>query len=71
MKTGQFISIFLGAGLILYGCFGKDFEYATGIVYTSSPNKKAPTWLGRTMFIAVGLLILLPETLHLLDLISW
>ena len=70
MKAEELIAIILGIGLILYGCFGRNFEYATGIIFTSSPSRKAPTWLGRTMFIAVGALILLPEGLRLLGFIN-
>jgi hypothetical protein len=67
MKASNGIAILLSIAFILYGCFGKSFYWATGIVYTSKPSKRGPPWFGRLMFIGVGMLILIPELVHLIS----
>jgi hypothetical protein len=64
MKATDVVIVIMSVGAILIGCFGKIFNYATGPTWSAS-GKRAPTWLGRAMFIGVGFLILVPELVHL------
>jgi hypothetical protein len=67
MRLSDWIVLVVAIGAIVIGCFSKNFDYATGIVYTSSPTKRAPTWAGRLIFIGIGILLLIPELVHLLS----
>jgi hypothetical protein len=64
MKVSDVVILIMSVGAILIGCFGETFNYATGLIWSAS-GKRAPTWLGRVMFIGVGVLILVPELIHL------
>jgi hypothetical protein len=64
MKVTDVVILIMSVGAILIGCFGKTFNYATGRTWSAS-GKPAPTWLGRLMFIGVGVLFLVPELVHL------
>lgn len=61
MSDDDFWIIAMGIGLILYGCFGKNFFYAKGTVPGQTSNKPMPIWLGKTVAITIGLLILIGE----------
>ena len=57
--------VIFSVGFILIGIFVPKFYGATGITYMSSQSKQIPTWIGRTAFIGAGLLMLIPEIIHL------
>lgn len=65
MTLGDVTILIFSVGAITIGCVRRTFYQATGTIYTSRSSKRAPTWLGRSMFIGVGLLILIPEIVHL------
>jgi hypothetical protein len=51
-----------GIGAIIIGCYGKTFYYAKSRHASGgASDKKAPTWLGRLMFIGIGFLFLIFE----------
>jgi hypothetical protein len=55
----------VGIVFIVMGCFGREFFYAKGIHGISS-NKRAPTWIGRTLFVLGGIAILAVSVGHIL-----
>ena len=65
MTLGDGVTWTLSVGAIAIGCFAKNFGYATGVVYTDTDSKRAPTWMGRLAFIGVGVLLLVPELVRL------
>lgn len=67
MRISDCAVLIISIAFIVIGCVTKNFDYATGIVYASTPGKPAPTWVGRLAFIGVGVLLLVPELIHLLS----
>jgi hypothetical protein len=67
MELNDVAILVLSVGAIVIGCVGKKFYEGTSTSYTATSSKPAPTWLGRLMFIGVGLIILIPEIIHLIS----
>jgi hypothetical protein len=65
MELKDFVVLVFATGAIVIGCFGKNFFYAKSVVTWSVSDKKAPLWLGRLFFIGIGVLLLIPELIHL------
>jgi len=65
MRFSDFAVLIISVSFIVIGCLSKNFFYATGITYASTPSKRAPIWIGRVAFIGIGLLMLVPELMHL------
>ena len=55
------LTLIVGVISIVIGCAGKTFYYAKGLNFASVSDKRAPTWLGRAMFIGIGILFLAIE----------
>jgi hypothetical protein len=56
----------VGCIAIVIGCVGKNFYYVKGRQAAVASNKSAPTWLGRTMFLVLGILLVAFSLRHLL-----
>jgi len=57
-------TIIFGLAAIAFGCFAKTFFWAKGF-HGSLSDKRAPTWLGRTLFIFIGAVFLIFGFYHL------
>ncbi len=55
--------LMIGIASILIGCMSKTFYYIKG--RTRSSDEPAPTWIGRSIFIGVGLLFVVMGLRHL------
>jgi len=48
----------IGIAFTLVGCFAKNFTYAKSLQSAVGSNRRAPTWLGRILFLTFGLSLL-------------
>ena len=62
-QTMAVIAAIIGLSVVGFGLLSDKFYYARG--YTSS-NSVAPTWLGRTLFIGIGVLFIIVSVHYLL-----
>jgi hypothetical protein len=58
--------IIVGCVAIAIGCVGRNFYYAKSLQAAVASNKPAPTWLGRTLFLILGVLLVGISLRHLL-----
>jgi hypothetical protein len=56
--------LLIGVGFLLGGFFGHNFSWSTGVAMPT--GKPMPSWLGRLVFSAVGLSLLVFEGGHLM-----
>jgi hypothetical protein len=57
----------MSIGAIVIGTLGEKFYWANNVRVASVSNKRMPRWLGRALFIGVGVLLLIPEIIHFLS----
>jgi hypothetical protein len=65
MTFSDGLALLAGGIAIFIGCVGKTFYYAKGLTGPTPSSKRAPRWMGRVMFICVGVLIIAIELKHL------